>query len=208
MIVVISGPRAATSRIHRSSSLVGRGNSALPGWSGSCRAMMQQVPAPPANGIRPNEGRTVGVLGRPAVVQVGAGPLDEHAEGGRIGIGRDGDEHRLLRWRIFTNRGRHWLHDADGPGVARHHLARPGPADPLVPALLHVPLARGVQAEVELLAVALALEEQLRLRHTRTQTPVRRSLALRGDPEAQDRALVTHADRPYRRPSDADHGFS
>jgi hypothetical protein len=56
------------------------------------------------------------------------------------------------------------LHDADSPRLARDQFARPRPADPLLAAaLLHVPLARRVQAEVELLAVSLPLQEELGL---------------------------------------------
>jgi hypothetical protein len=42
------------------------------------------------------------------------------------------------------------------------------------------------------LAEALVLEEQLWLRHPSAHAPVRRPLAVAGDPEAQDRALVAH----------------
>lgn len=106
-----------------------------------------------------------------------------------------GDEHCLLGGRVFPNRGGRWLHDADRPGVARDHLTWPCPADPLLAALLHVPLARGVQAEVELLTVPLPLQEELRLLQPGAETPRRRSLAVGRDREADDGTAVLHGSR-------------
>jgi len=45
----------AHSRIWRSSPSLGRGSSTRPGWSGSCRAIAQHVPAPAASGTRPTK---------------------------------------------------------------------------------------------------------------------------------------------------------
>src|SRR5512133_4073898 len=63
-----------------------------------------------------DQGRAVGILTRPAVVQVGAGTLDEQAERRRVSVGEGRDEHRLLGGRVFPNSGSHRLHDADRPG--------------------------------------------------------------------------------------------
>ena len=79
----------------------------------------------------------------------------------------------------------------------RHHLGGRRPGHPCFAALLHVPLAGGVQAEVPSLPMRLTLEEELGLLHASAKPPVGRPLAVRRDPELDDRALVAHDGRRY-----------
>jgi hypothetical protein len=113
----------------------------------------------------------------------------------------------LSGW-VFPNRGGHRLHDADRPGVAQDNLTRSCPADPLLAALLHVPLTRGMQAEVELLAIPLSLQEELRLLQPGAETPVRRPLAIGRDRETDDGTAVLHESRQYGQSSTVDHRVS
>jgi hypothetical protein len=93
---------------------------------------------------------------------------------------------------LLSVRHSHGLDYADSSDVSRSEFVWPIPHDRLLTVQLHVPFPRCVKTEVPFLAIALALEEQLRLGQPGPQAPVGRSLAVACDPEADDRAAVFH----------------
>ena len=106
----------------------------------------------------PDERRALGVLPRPGGL-VGAWALDEQAEGRRVRIRRNRYELHVCRRRTFPMSDGDGLDDAYSPGVAGEELARAIPRCPLLAPGNHVPLARGMQADVPHLAEALVLED-------------------------------------------------